>query len=56
MASSPPSQRIASVKVLTENLTEELEVLLDLVCECLRKASIAGYEIGLLRGAVHCRG
>jgi hypothetical protein len=32
----------------------ELEVLLNLICECLRKVLVAGCENNLLRRAVHC--
>jgi hypothetical protein len=34
----------------------ELEVLLNLVCECLRKVSVARCEINLLRRVIYCRG
>ena len=34
----------------------ELEVLLNLVCECLRKVLVARCEIDLLGGAIYHRG
>jgi hypothetical protein len=52
MPSSPPLQRIAIDKILTR----KLEVLLNFICERLRKVSVARYEINLLQRAVHCGG
>lgn len=40
----------------TVNGERELEVLLNLVCECLRKVSGARCEIDFLGKAVYCRG
>ena len=50
MVTSPPSQWITSVKILTR----ELKVLLNLICECLRKASVARCEIDLLGRTIYC--
>jgi hypothetical protein len=49
---SPLSQWITSIKIFTR----ELEVLLNLVCERLRKVSVARCEIDLLRRVIYYKG
>ena len=49
---SPPSQWIAGVKILTR----QLEVLLNLICERLRKVSVVRCEIDLLGRTIYCGG
>ena len=47
----PPLQWITGIKILTR----ELEVLLNLVHECLRKVSEARCKVNPLRRGVYCR-
>ena len=51
MMAGPPLQWITIIKILMR----KLEVLLNLVHECLKKVSVVSCKINLLRRAIYCR-